>query len=94
MNDLAFKLKEARINARMHQRDLAKKSGVGEKTISSFETGARIEGAKWSQIVALVTACGMTLEEFVTWNPVAEEMPSGPVLVTEDRTPWLQRRYA
>lgn len=61
MTDLVLSLREARRRAGLSQKDLARASGVGEKTISSFETGNRIDSAKVSQIVRIADACAVPL---------------------------------
>ena len=62
--DLVLKLREVRRMRRMSQKDVARISGVGEKTISSFETGERIGSLKLSQLKRLLGAYGMTEAEF------------------------------
>ena len=47
--DLVLKLRELRRMRGLTQKDVARLSGVGQKTISSFETGERIGSLKlWS----------------------------------------------
>lgn len=53
-----------RDRAALTQKDLARHSGVGEKTISSFETGERIHALKLSQLRQLLAVCSCSLAEF------------------------------
>jgi transcriptional regulator with XRE-family HTH domain len=48
----------------MSQREAARMSGVGEKSISSFETGQRIDSLKISQLLRLIKVYGVSEEEF------------------------------
>jgi transcriptional regulator with XRE-family HTH domain len=62
--DLVLKLREARRMRGLSQKDAASISGVGEKTISSFETGTRIGSLKLAQLKSLLEAYGLTETEF------------------------------
>lgn len=62
--DLVLKLREARRIRGLSQKDVAQMSGVGEKTISSFETGQRIGSLKLSQLKRLLSVYGMSEREF------------------------------
>jgi transcriptional regulator with XRE-family HTH domain len=62
--DLVIKLRELRHRAGLTQPELARKAGVGTKTISSFETGCRTDAIKLRQLERMVRAVGMTLEQF------------------------------
>ena len=62
--DLVLKLREIRRLRGLSQKDVARISGVGEKTISSFETGQRIGSLKLSQLKRLLTVYGLTEAEF------------------------------
>ena len=62
--DLVLKLREARRMRGLTQKDVARMSGVGEKTISSFETGERIGSLKLAQLERLLSAYGLTPAEF------------------------------
>ena len=62
--DLVLKLRELRRVRGLHQKDVARLSGVGEKTISSFETGERIGAMKLSQLARLLRIYGVTEEQF------------------------------
>lgn len=59
--DLPERLKLARLGCGLSQVDLAKASGVGEKSISSFENGSRTFSIKFTQLADIATACGMTV---------------------------------
>jgi len=62
--DLVLKLREIRRMRGLSQKDVARMSGVGEKTISSFETGQRIGSLKISQLRRLLSVYGLTEAEF------------------------------
>jgi len=62
--DLVLKLREARRMRGLSQKDAARLSGVGQKTISSFETGDRIDSLKFAQLKRLLAAYGLTEAEF------------------------------
>jgi HTH-type transcriptional regulator, competence development regulator len=62
--DLVLKLREIRRLRGLSQKDVARISGVGEKTISSFETGQRIGSLKINQLRKLLGVYGLTEAEF------------------------------
>lgn len=62
--DLVLKLRELRDLRGLSQKDVARRSGVGEKTVSSFETGERIGSMKLSQLAKLLAIYGVTEEQF------------------------------
>lgn len=62
--DLVLKLREIRRLRGLSQKDVARLSGVGEKTISSFETGQRIGSLKLAQLKRLLGVYGLTETEF------------------------------
>ncbi len=62
--DLVLKLREIRRLRGLSQKDVARISGVGEKTISSFETGQRIGSLKINQLRKLLSVYGLTEAEF------------------------------
>ncbi|HET8797641.1 MAG TPA: helix-turn-helix transcriptional regulator [Thermoanaerobaculia bacterium] len=62
--DAVLKLRELRDLRGLSQKDVARLSGVGEKTISSFETGQRIGSLKLSQLAKLLAIYGVTEEQF------------------------------
>ena len=62
--DLVLKLREIRKLRGLSQKDVARISGVGEKTISSFETGQRIGSLKIEQLRKLLNVYGLTEAEF------------------------------
>src|SRR6185503_1033401 len=62
--DLVLKLREIRRMRGLSQKDVAEMSGVGEKTISSFETGQRIGSLKLAQLKKLLAVYGLTEVEF------------------------------
>jgi len=62
--DLVLKLREVRRMRGLSQKDVARLSGVGEKTISSFETGERVGSMKLAQLKRLLEVYGMSESEF------------------------------
>jgi transcriptional regulator with XRE-family HTH domain len=62
--DLVLKLREIRRLRGLSQKDVARMSGVGEKTISSFETGQRIGSLKLAQLKRLLGVYGLTEAQF------------------------------
>ena len=62
--DLVLKLREIRRARGLSQKDVARISGVGEKTISSFETGQRIGSLKLAQLKRLLKVYGLSEAEF------------------------------
>jgi len=62
--DLVLKLREIRKLRGLSQKDVARLSGVGEKTISSFETGQRIGSLKLEQLRQMLDVYGVTEAEF------------------------------
>jgi len=64
MMDVVLKLRELRRRRNLSQKDAARLSGIGEKTISSFETGERIDSLKLSQLGQLLEVYGISAQEF------------------------------
>lgn len=62
--DVVLKLRELRRLRGLTQKEAAELAGVGEKTVSSFETGDRIMSMKLSQLLQLLGAYNMSLAEF------------------------------
>ena len=62
--DLVIKLREIRRMRNLSQKDVARMSGVGEKTISSFETGHRIGSLKLAQLKRMLKVYGLSEAEF------------------------------
>lgn len=62
--DLVLKLRELRHLRGLSQKDVARRSGIGEKTLSSFETGERIDTMKLSQLQALLAVYNVDEEDF------------------------------
>ena len=70
--DVVLNLREARRRCGLTQNEAARLSGVHSKSISSFETGDRIESIKLCQLRKLLRVYGMTLAEFFLWTPEEE----------------------
>ena len=62
--DLVLKLREIRRIRNLSQKDVARLSGVGEKTISSFETGQRIGSLKLAQLKRMLKVYGLSEADF------------------------------
>jgi transcriptional regulator with XRE-family HTH domain len=62
--DLVLKLRELRRLRGLSQKEAALSSGLGEKTLSSFETGERITAIKLAQLLALLSVYDITPAEF------------------------------
>lgn len=62
--DVVLKLRELRRLRGLSQKDASDRTGIGEKSISSFETGERISSMKLSQLERLLHAYGVTMKEF------------------------------
>ena len=62
--DVVLKLRELRRMRNLTQKEVAEIAGVGEKTVSSFETGDRITSLKLSQLLQLLAAYDMSPAEF------------------------------
>ena len=62
--DLVLKLREIRRMRGLSQKDVSRLSGVGEKTISSFETGQRIGSLKLAQLKRLLKVYGLSEADF------------------------------
>lgn len=73
--DLVLKLREIRRLRGLSQKDVARLSGVGEKTISSFETGQRIGSLKISQLKSLLSVYGLTEADFFGYSVEKEIAP-------------------
>src|SRR6266849_7099025 len=87
--DLVLKLREIRRMRGLSQKDVAHLSGVGEKTISSFETGQRIGSLKLAQLRRLLGVYGLTEAQFfggtvekqiAPWELDAEEFATSRIL--------------
>src|SRR4051794_31221519 len=73
--DLVLKLREIRRMRGLTQKDVARISGVGEKTISSFETGQRIGALKLAQLKRMLSVYGLTEAEFFSGSIEKEIAP-------------------
>jgi len=62
--DTVLKLRELRSRTGLTQEEVARRSAIGVKTISSFESGARIGSMKIAQLEALLRAYDVTLAQF------------------------------
>jgi transcriptional regulator with XRE-family HTH domain len=64
--DLVLRLRELRRLSGLCQEEVARRSGVGVKTLSSFESGARIESMKIAQLRNLLRVYRVTEAQFFT----------------------------
>lgn len=99
--DVVLKLREIRRMRGLTQKDAARLSGVGLKTISSFETGQRIGSLKLVQLQRLLEVYGLTEGEFfggmieeqlAPWELDAEEIATRRLLDDLDELPKSMQR--
>jgi transcriptional regulator with XRE-family HTH domain len=57
-------LRDLRQHSGFSQKDLADRSGLGWRTISSYETGQRVGTIKVKHLLAIVAACDIDASEF------------------------------
>jgi transcriptional regulator with XRE-family HTH domain len=62
--DLILKLRELRRMSGLSQKEAALSSGIGEKTLSSFESGKRVTSMKLAQLLALLAVYRVSPAEF------------------------------
>ncbi len=62
--DVVLKLRELRRLRGLTQQEAAEKAGMGVKTLSSFETSARITSMKVVQLLSMLAAYDVTPAEF------------------------------
>ena len=63
---IGLNIQDNRLLRGMTQEELAARSGIGSKTISSYECGARITKVRVAHLAALCAVFGVTLVEFFT----------------------------
>ncbi len=99
--DVVLRLRELRRKRGLSQRDAARLAGVGEKSISSFETGERLPSMKLAQLERLLHAYGVTLKEFFSealdrklapWDVTDEEEEMEDLLAELRHLPRKSRR--
>jgi transcriptional regulator with XRE-family HTH domain len=81
--DIVLKLRELRRVRGLSQKDVARLSGVGEKTVSSFETGDRIASLKISQLRRLLRVYNITEGEF--FSPKMDELFDADTILERSR---------
>lgn len=91
--DIVLKLRELRRLSGLSQTEVAEQAGVGAKTLSSFESGARIKSIKLIQLVRMLRVYGLTPAEFfggkveeVLFRELDELTPRELALVRELRS--------
>lgn len=62
--DLVLRLRELRRASGLSQKEVAQRSGLGVRTISSFESGARIDSMKVCQLERLLAVYGVDEGQF------------------------------
>lgn len=87
--DTVLKLRELRVRAGLTQDEVAARSGVGVKTLSSFESGARITSMKVAQLEAILRVYGVSLDHFFSDALTCElapweEFPAKPADLARD----------
>jgi transcriptional regulator with XRE-family HTH domain len=87
--DTVLKLRELRARAGLTQDEVARRSRIGVKTISSFESGARIASLKLPQLESILAVYGVTLAQFFSPSLVHDlapwETPADPAAVLTQR---------
>lgn len=86
MNELGKRLRDARNARELTQKDLARKSGVSQATISDIERG-RNESSK--ELPALAKALGVSVDSLITGRGDTPALPSLPA--TSSGSPKLLR---
>jgi transcriptional regulator with XRE-family HTH domain len=89
MLDFVIRLREARRLKGLSQKQVAQLSGVGEKTISSFESGHRIDSLKVNQLAKILSVYGLTLEHFFSVS--FERRICGEVLERDEELSGIDR---
>lgn len=95
--DLVLRLRELRRMSGLSQEEVALRSGVGVKTLSSFETGERIGSMKVSQLQRVLGAYGTTESEFFGGNleaVIGSDLPADAISGAQklNRLPYHVRR--
>lgn len=62
--DIVLRLRDLRHASGLSQKEVADRSGLGVRTISSFESGSRIDSMKLSQLEKLLAVYGVSPREF------------------------------
>jgi transcriptional regulator with XRE-family HTH domain len=81
--DIVLKLRELRRLRGLSQKDVGRLSGVGEKTLSSFESGARIDSLKISQLRRVLRVYSITEDEF--FSPKMDELFDADAILERSR---------
>lgn len=68
MMDLVVKLRELRRDAGLTQKDVGRLTGLGNRTISSFETGQRVGSMKLSQFEKILRVYGVSIGDFFSYK--------------------------
>lgn len=87
--DIVIRLREIRRLRGFRQCDVARLSGINEKTVSSFETGSRIGSMKVEQLHKLLAVYGLTEAEF--FGGVVER-DAAPWELSEEETGLMKLR--
>jgi transcriptional regulator with XRE-family HTH domain len=90
--DIVLKLRELRRLRGLSQKDVGRLSGVGEKTVSSFETGERIDAMKLSQLRKLLRVYNITEEQF--FSPKMDQWFDADARIQRSREESLAVRLA
>ncbi len=73
--DTVLKLRELRARAGLTQEEVARRSRVGVKTLSSFESGARVDSLKLTQLEHILAVYGISLAQFFSSSLVRDLAP-------------------
>lgn len=87
MSTLASRIKQARKQAGLTQKDLAQRVGVSQPVISQLENGENLQSV---HLLAIAKACGVDSE----WLASGEEKPEQVVLTKEQLADLLRESYS
>lgn len=76
--EIGKKLKRLRLECGMRQGEVARLSGIGRKTISSFETGDRVDGMRIEQLQRILSVYGVSVAEFFSDGAADLRADRGP----------------
>lgn len=85
MNSVGYKIKEARINAKLTEKQLAKKCGVAESFIIQVEAGRKVINEKTAENI--LKKLGSKLESVILQEDIKESKNEAPKPVKEKNMP-------
>ncbi len=91
MKNLGLKLQLYRKSLGLTQQQVADESGVGVKSVASFER-ARSASMKVSQLAAVLAVYHLTFGEFEAWTPEVPFEQTAPFVALEQPVALVRRR--